>query len=265
MKISSKGLWTVLAVVSVLATLLFIYGLAYGTRDIIYPHKPDASSAVTGKEPGNQTEQTGGKGIKIVALGDSLTRGTGDESGKGYVGNVKELLGKSLKQKVNVIGNLSVNGYQSNQLLRDVQQKESVRSTIAKANVILFTIGGNDLFHLGSEEVDPVTTRSRIPDAMKRLKGIVDELVKLNPEARIVYIGLYNPFLEMDGDGAISLVVQDWNRQIAASAVKYKHVTVVPVSDLFENDGKRYLYSDLYHPNDKGYKRIAERIVQDLE
>jgi lysophospholipase L1-like esterase len=39
-------------------------------------------------------------------------------------------------------------------------------------------------------------------------------------------------------------------------------MVLVPTYDLFELNANKYLYSDHFHPNQDGYERIAERIVQ---
>ncbi|WP_230136457.1 GDSL-type esterase/lipase family protein, partial [Peribacillus frigoritolerans] len=83
----------------------------------------------------------------VVAIGDSLTRGTGDETGKGYVGLVIEDL-KSEYNRKPIIHNLGINGQVSKELVQQVRQPE-VKRQIQAADVILVTIGGNDLFQKG--------------------------------------------------------------------------------------------------------------------
>ncbi|MDQ7860843.1 GDSL-type esterase/lipase family protein [Peribacillus frigoritolerans] len=76
----------------------------------------------------------------VVAIGDSLTRGTGDETGKGYVGLVIEDL-KSEYNRKPIIHNLGINGQVSKELVQQVRQPE-VKRQIQAADVILVTIGG---------------------------------------------------------------------------------------------------------------------------
>ena len=65
------------------------------------------------------SEQTNTKDLTVVALGDSLTRGTGDVSGKGYVGIVTEELKKRLSPQEIAIYNLGINGQTSSELLNN--------------------------------------------------------------------------------------------------------------------------------------------------
>ena len=55
--------------------------------------------------------------VQVVALGDSLTRGTGDVSGKGYVGLVTSQLKEDLSPQEIIVSNLGINGQTSAQLL----------------------------------------------------------------------------------------------------------------------------------------------------
>ena len=86
--------------------------------------------------------------ITVLALGDSLTRGTGDETGQGYVGIVTEQLKEELVPRGVTVYNLGINGQDSSQLLQQLGQKNIIRQ-VKEADIILMTIGGNDLFQGG--------------------------------------------------------------------------------------------------------------------
>ena len=45
----------------------------------------------------------------------------------------------------------------------------------------------------------------------------------------------------------------------------YPNITVIPTYDLFLNHEEKFLYNDHFHPNQAGYERIAERIIQVLK
>ncbi len=260
---STSWLWRSAGLIGLLSACLFVFGFIYAVADYYGPKLASSTGAPSG--PGKEQDARDGGKLQIVALGDSLTRGTGDETGKGYVGNVKEILEKQSEKPVFLLGNFSVNGYRTDQLLKDLETKAGVPDAIAKANVILLTIGANDLFKPGAEEIDPSVVVTRIPDALERLEQILQKLAKLNPNADIVYVGLYNPFADLDDTGQTSLVVQRWNDAAFKVTNRYDHMTLVPTFDLFQRHLQKYLYTDHYHPNKEGYKRIAERIVQTLQ
>ena len=86
--------------------------------------------------------------VQVVALGDSLTRGTGDVSGKGYVGLVTSQLKEDLSPQEIIVSNLGINGQTSSQLLQQLDQ-QNIGRQVAESDIILMTIGGNDLFQQG--------------------------------------------------------------------------------------------------------------------
>jgi len=273
--VSSRMIWRITGAAALLSTLLFVTGFVYAMKDILYPAASEL--VLPPVEAPAENLLTDADKIQIVVLGDSLTRGTGDQSGQGgYVGRVKEYLEKNTDKPVYVLNNFSVNGYRTDQLLKDIKERSEVPASIAKADLVMLTIGGNDIFGLamgngiptgadGAAEIRPEDIRQRMPEAVSRLREILDTIAALNSRAAILYIGLYNPFIDMDTTGEASLIIDEWNREAFKVANQYRNMTVVPTHDLFERHALKYLYSDHFHPNQDGYQRIAERIIQALE
>jgi lysophospholipase L1-like esterase len=255
----SRNLWLVIGLFSLIVTLVLAGGFGYAIKDILFPQ---ASPILTGSI-GNTAPLKADK-IQLVGIGDSLTKGTGDETGKGYIGYVKEYLQPVVGQPVNIIGNMAVGGHRTDQLLELLQQK-GVRYTLRQANMIVLTIGGNDLFNLGQDEVDVKVIEQRMPDALKRLESILATVNELNPKAELYYVGLYNPFAALDNGAQSSLAVQQWNDAVFSLLNQYPQMTFVPSYDLFTKNLKEYLSADQFHPNQLGYERIAKRIVQVIE
>ncbi|MEB3101341.1 GDSL-type esterase/lipase family protein [Ferviditalea candida] len=266
---STRLLWRSAWIAAVAATVLLLSGFVYAVRDLMNPSPstavPPPKATAPAADPVKQNK------IQIVALGDSLTKGMGDVSGNGYVQDVKRLLAKDTGKSAYVISNLGVNGYRSDQLLADLNTKPFLTDLLKRANLILLTIGGNDLFNYAWQEfnlttnINPEALLQRLPPNVKRLDSILTKLAKVNPDARIVYVGLYNPFIDTDKTGKSSDVIQRWNYEASLIADRYPNVTVVPTFDLFEKNPAKYLYTDHFHPNQEGYLRIAERIVQALK
>ncbi|GED12170.1 GDSL-type esterase/lipase family protein [Aneurinibacillus migulanus] len=257
---SSQTSWRLFAAFSLVSTLVLAVGLYLGITEILSPSangewKTDKSAE---EETGKSKVNT----VQIVALGDSLTRGTGDGAGLGYVGNLRVRLSEATGQQAYVL-NHGVNGYKTTDLLRDLQQKEDIRRTIRQADIITLSIGGNDLFNAGgAEEVNPEISQKRLPGAIERYKEIVKIIDSLNPHAKILYMGLYNAFADLSNAQESYEVVERWNSETSAVLYQYSHAVFVPTDDLFRTDGKKYLSSDHFHPNQAGYRRIGERMAE---
>lgn len=260
---SIRWSWGIFLAFGIAAALLLGVGLTLGVRDILFP-RGSALPAEGEKTPSpSQTGLTSNK-VQIVALGDSLTRGTGDEQGKGYAGRLKEQLAKDLKKEIYVLNN-GINGYRSVDLLKDLQTKEDIRKMVKEADVVVLSIGGNDLFNVGSEEINPQQVLARLPVAEASLEKVLSTINTLNQKAPILYMGLYNPFSDLSVGRESGAVVKQWNNRAMGVVAKYPNMIFVQTEDLFSLQVRKYLSSDHYHPNSEGYKRIALRMAQVLE
>ena len=258
---TSSAFWRIFGIVSLSTTVLFVVGFIYAVDSVVRPQLADEI------KPGlDQREDIVEMGdIRMLALGDSLTKGVGDESGEGYVLKVKNKLSELTERPV-AIANFAVNGYTTEQLLGDLYESSGMIESVQTYPIVLFTIGGNDMFTLGEEVILDRTVEQNIDAALERMAGIFKRLAELNPNSTIVYVGLYNPFSELALDEDVSLFVQQrWNFEVFKLASTYEQVIVVPTFDLFQQNPRAYLASDLFHPNEAGYNRIADRIVQALD
>jgi lysophospholipase L1-like esterase len=253
--LNKSVIWSI-TVISVLFCLLWLIGLGWAVQEYYAgkPEKVPQATSVPQKLENN-------KGLTIVAIGDSLTRGMGDETGKGYVGMLLDEVKNKTKRKVQLT-NLGINGQTSDQLRNQVQQTE-VQRQIQKADVVLVTIGGNDLFRGGQGLTDFQT--GNIAEIEKKyldnLNFIFQQIRKNNSNANVFFIGLYNPFIDLDQGKEMSQVVRHWNYDSAEVSAGFPKIVFVPTFDLFELKVNDYLYSDKFHPNSKGYRLIAERVA----
>ncbi|MDF2962865.1 MAG: Lipase/Acylhydrolase with GDSL-like motif [Paenibacillus sp.] len=270
--LSTRFLWRTVGLAALLSTLLCMFGFVYAVNQIIFPKKAGnvESSAPQEAAKPKGIDFSAKEKIQIVALGDSLSAGTGDLSGRGYVGQVKEKLEKQLGKPVFILNNFAIPGFRSYDMLKDMDAKQGIGTALSQADLIVLTIGGNDLFEGGQgvfngqsdESFNPKAALDRMPEALKRLEQILDRIAKQNPNAVICYVGLYHPFLDIDTNREGSPIIQKWNLSAFEIANRYPNMIVVPTFDLFEVNLSKYLYTDHFHPNQDGYERIAERIVQ---
>ncbi len=269
---SSLTLWGLLGITAVISTLVFAGGFVYASKQILYPKASTDSLTRTPATGTQRTVEETKEKLNIVALGDSLTAGTGDLIGKGYVQRVREKLEQQMGKPVFLLNNLAIPGYTSVQLLQDLALKKT-KDALAEADIILFTIGGNDLFEGGEglfngpdqNEFNPEAAEARISPGLERVGQILGNIHDANPNALVIYTGLYHPFLDLDPERKGSLVVQKWNDRVFAMMNSYPNAVMVPTYDLFERNLNKYLYTDHFHPNQDGYERIADRIAQILK
>lgn len=241
---------------SLLALLICVWGFG----SVLYnQYMPAGHSTKMNQLPVNQ--QSSSKGAyHVLALGDSLTRGTGDSTGKGYIRDLTGLLKTKSKRPI-VLSNLAINGEKSEGLLKQMKQPE-VKRQIKNADVILFTIGGDDLFNNGKnlKHFSKKTIQQDENVYLQHLNLIYQRIRSQNHSAVIYHIGLYNPFNTLKNGKATSAVVRKWNDDSAKVAAKYKNVVEVPIYDLFQRNVSKYLSGDHFHPNKIGYERIAKRL-----
>lgn len=291
----NRLVWPIAGIIALLATLLFISGFVYAVREILVP-SPSGPQTVPQTE-GRPNDPLSKDKIQILALGDSLTKGVGDEAGDGYVGKVKRTLEQETGRPV-YVWNYAVNGARTKDLLAKLEEAGSA-DYVRQANVILLTIGGNDLNQfasvpggnagVGTNQAAPAQLpaaapsagngavpgteglaipyeeiRKGMPAVLTRLDTIIGKLAQMNPNAKIVYVGLYHPYLDYDPERKGSVLIQEWNFGAFQIANQYPNVTVVPTFDVFQNHLSEMLFGDHFHPNGKGYETMAERVMQVL-
>ncbi len=269
---SRVWLWTTPLLVGGAAAVVFGVGFALALRGSLgeplgEPPPPPRQAVVP---------PAAGKGaVRILVLGDSLAKGTGDETGKGFAVRVQESFRTNGKGPAELT-NLAVNGMETPEVLA-VAETGNVRALARSASLILLSAGGNDLSH-GATSFGSRGRQSTadLPDAVAAARGryvdglrrILETLREENASAPILILGLYDPFGSTQaGDsesGAARLgasVVLQWNALTQETALAFPGVTVVPTFDLFQGRPDR-LSADRYHPNGDAYAAIAARMLQ---
>jgi lysophospholipase L1-like esterase len=257
--VSRFWLWYAPAILAVAAALLFGTGFGLALRGSlgeplgVAPPPPRAASKV---------EKTPGKRLLLV-LGDSLAKGTGDESGRGFSSDVLESLRRRAPTE---IANFAVNGAESADV-RELVSSANVRALAANADWILLSAGGNDLSHAVPRGIgSPVAALEDVGKAraqmLANIREILTALREANPDAPIYLIGLYDPFSDAGPAArAGASVILSWNAAVGETVVAFRSVFVVPTFDIFYGRADR-LAADRFHPNRSGYQLIAERIEQ---
>ena len=166
-------------------------------------------------------------GDRIISFGDSLTSGTGASNGKDYPSQLSKMISKPV-MNAGVPGDTTASALK--RLERDVLSYSP--------DIVLITLGGNDLKNGIAAET-----------AFANLTMIVNLIH--NQGARVIIGGLHIPFRDR-GFG------RGYQKLADATGA-----TLIP-NILEDIMGNRQLMSDTIHPNDEGYRIIAEKFYKAL-
>lgn len=262
----SSRLVRLATVAGVISTLVLLGGFGYGTYAALGGSVAGFQTPISPASTGNtaQSPTVAGHSVHVVGLGDSLTHGLGDSTGQGYVGDVSAQYRSQGYQVIQ--SNLGIDGLTSKGLLTELNQP-GVRDLVQSANVILISIGGNDLNDAaGLPNLDAKRISTAESQFENNITSFLTELRQLNTTATIALVGLYNPYSNVTSSARqIDAIVQAWDLQEDKIAAEFTNTVVVQTFDLFQLHPNKFLYADHFHPNQLGYERIATRVWQDIQ
>ena len=195
-----------------------------------------------------------------VALGDSLAAGVGAHEGyvDRYAGHLRADAGARVR-----VTNLGVSGQTSTQLLHSLRHDPGMRKALGGAEVVTLNIGLNDLGEAsGSYETgtcggpqNEACLREAVDSVEENWDAIIEEISSLRSTEDTVIrtVGLgYTPRV-----GKIfEPYVHEVTRHIATSA------TDVGIPYVEVRLGDESISEDGLHPNDNGYRLIADRLAK---
>lgn len=196
---------------------------------------------------------------RYVAIGDSLTVGTGALLGTGFVPIYRRMAEMNLRTFVSM-DNLGVNGLTSGELQQMINGHPRVRQALREADMITVSIGGNDLIRTfkasgGIPNAGKMTqvlgeTRHHVSQVMRQIRQI-----KGDQKYFVRSIGLYNPYPQ-------STEAAYWVRQYNSylNGAGSGNYACAQVYDKFERRERELLFWDRVHPNARGYRIIAEQL-----
>ncbi|PLR82758.1 MULTISPECIES: SGNH/GDSL hydrolase family protein [Bacillus] len=206
--------------------------------------------------------------ISVVSVGDSLTEGVGDSTERGgYIPYLREKLEADKGIKGADFQNYGVKGNRTTDLIRRLEDPE-VRAAIEQADITVITIGGNDMMKVVRENIshlkldDFAYEKERYEE---RLQEILNTVKSYNKDTAIVLVGLYNPFVKWFSNiDELNMIVSEWNLISQSTVTQYENAYFVEIMDIFENPEEDILFTDYFHPNDRGYELIGERVYKEL-
>ncbi|WP_099159308.1 SGNH/GDSL hydrolase family protein [Virgibacillus ndiopensis] len=206
------------------------------------------------------------KETHITAIGDSLTQGVGDSTGDGgYVGILDKALNKD--NQIVKFENYGKRGNRSDQLLKRLEKPE-IATSISNSDIVLITIGANDIMKVVKENFTNLTFKDFAQERIayeERLKKIFDKINKFNPNMKIYLLGFYNPFGKYFPEiKELGIIVENWNSTGKKVAGMYENITFIPTIDLFDDTNVDLFAEDNFHPNTRGYQRMARRVLEYL-
>lgn len=217
--------------------------------------------------------------ISLVAIGDSLTQGDGDDTGRGYPGRLVELVNNVRPNSF--IANFGQSGWSSDalingdqglpgQLQRAVSEVQTAKEQ-GRGAVVFVWIGSNDLWYLyeyggdindEAEAQDLQRFSANMDTVLKdlRLAGAEVIVALLDDQAQrpVALKGEAFTAITADELSRMSQLVQRYNQIIVEKTNQYGALTVDFYStDIFTNPAT--LYDDGNHPNQAGYDLIAQK------
>ena len=216
--------------------------------------------------------------ISMIAVGDSLTQGDGDETGRGYPGRIIELV--NAIRPGSTITNFGQSGWSSDALIAGDQgylgqihrAVDEIRSANEqrRASVVFVWIGSNDLWYLYeyggdvnsemeaqdiqrfSENLDTILSELRVAGAQVIIALLDDQSKRPVAQKGEAYTSITVEELDR-----MSFQVQRYNEAITKKANRYGALTVDFYSTTIFTDPAT-LYDDGNHPNQAGYDIITQ-------
>lgn len=216
----------------------------------------------------------------VVAFGDSIAAGYGLENQEqNYVGIFSKNIGASLR-------NHAVSGYDSDDLLKYL--KSGVADyDIRTANIIILSIGGNDLLHeknLLTQTLKNALLKggSFFPDKInniynqyeKNLAECIDFLTNKNPNAVIIIQTVYNPAENQEYKISVINVakyaekyIDRLNESINTVCKDKQSVYVFDIAEQMNSDNENYYdFKEKFdiHPTVKGHQTLADIFTENF-
>lgn len=204
--------------------------------------------------------------FKVVALGDSITYGTGDPDKKGYTERFKEALQQEKGTSVQ-LSNFGIPRYTTDDILEQLKNTDT-NSEIKKADMIILYVGTNDFRRSAKhqfENIDVMSLNRGQDKFSDNLHQILKKIRNQNQEAAIFVLGLYQPYVEYKNNAQLLGLIHAWNNEIYEVIKGYEQVKFVPTLDLFTHKPKTQYFSDSIHPNPAGYELIANRLLERIK
>lgn len=230
------------AVIRILMAIIVLAAVSGGVllwqqHQVAAPHRPPKTAVSVAHQ------RTIKKNVHLVALGDSLTQGVGDQQKNGgYVGIIKKQIEKNYNTTVHT-SNYGIAGDRSDQILDRLKTEKKFQSKLKSADVIVMTVGGNDLMQSLQKNIF-VSSQSKFTSKMQtantryvaKLNQLLKGVRKYNPDAPIFLFSVYNPFYVYFANvDTITKSVDAWNQATSKQLGQYGPAYFVDINQLMSH------------------------------
>lgn len=235
--------------------------------------------------------------IDVTVLGDSIAKGYSADKEK-TIKCYGEILAQELSDETGTeysYRNYAKNGLDTEGLNGKVLAKQEVQESVKNSDIVLLTMGSNDLLNEFKDEAKEILKSERSFTSAADALEEVEEQVKQNPflvfriidalgnwdygtfekewvramdavttmkpeDAQIVVTNIYNPMKRLKLPGTMNQVVEEiignMNDIIEKHAGDYDYSVV----DLFESEITEHVQKDGLHPDQEGQELIARLV-----
>ena len=263
-----------LAIIVVVALTAFAQTTPGGSRSKIMAAKTASppSPAITRTSPSAGVNRE----ITVVGIGDSVTAGRTCNC-KTFVELYATGLAFERHLRTSSV-NLGVGGWTSSQLLRSLTTPGAFRDRVAKSDILLVTIGANDLvpLELGQSSDCTSTCYSALVESVGHNVELVvaaARAAQLDHPPTILVTNYWNVFQDGDvGTAKNGRSFQSWSDMLTRAAnaqicdaARRAGATCVDLYKPFKGDGSKnptsQLAADGDHPNHAGHQLIASALL----
>lgn len=251
--------------ISLLGLVLFSIGF-YQAISVTMESGPQSLNPSLPQTPGETTKLPSKKinAFQVLILGDSIAKGTGDEKGKGFSSYLPEFFKNDTSKEI-LVNDAGIDGLESLGLLEELQNR-SLDKTITESDLILVSIGGNDIKSLLTlndlAKEDAFNTRQN--NYLNTLRQTLKMLRTGSPNSLIIFLGLYNPY-EKANSIEDTRLLNTWNYNTQQLIEEDGKGIFIPTDDLLKFNLGRYIAKDGLHPNSAGYQALSNRISKSVE
>jgi len=226
---------------------------------------------------GTPSTTPAGRTVSIVALGDSVPRGTNCHC-TSYPELTAENLSATPDRKVTAT-NDSVDGYTTDSVLGQLTSHEGVIARVKGADAVEIEVGANDVPHSSTCGTSLDCYTPDVPRMEKNLTAIVDRVHELTAGHAVLVVlldywsvWLGGAYATEQGQAYVATaqkLTDDINTAIKSVAVQsgsaYVDLRAAFKGPDYTYDETHYLSDDGEHPNEAGHKQIATAATDVIE